>query len=291
MLLKYEQIINEKVDGQQSELEDATKVMVKNAVLGANDSIKEKGKNQLQLGLGGVKMKLNADKKTPKDYLTVRDLTISFIGANLTSKNEPFRFYSKDSDVRTTVYNSYSFAFTYEYQLGGFRSPVFYKIGLGVRSDNFRPKYNKVFTQENNKLEVTDFTRGNLRDTRLNNTYIYIPVDLRFVLNPKYTDYEGVKYLDNRKSQLSIIAGIYGGVRAGSVIYNKYSTEFTKRITERQRLMHGVNDLIFGAKLGIGYGGLNLFIQKDFTPAFNDNAMLKKKYGLQIGIEIANVNF
>ena len=245
----------------------------------------------MQLGLGGVKMKLNADKKTPKDYLTVRDLTISFIGANLTSKNEPFRFYSKDSDVRTTVYNSYSFAFTYEYQLGGFRSPVFYKIGLGVRSDNFRPKYNKVFTQENNKLEVTDFTRGNLRDTRLNNTYIYIPVDLRFVLNPKYTDYEGVKYLDNRKSQLSIIAGIYGGVRAGSVIYNKYSTEFTKRITERQRLMHGVNDLIFGAKLGIGYGGLNLFIQKDFTPAFNDNAMLKKKYGLQIGIEIANVNF
>jgi hypothetical protein len=52
-----------------------------------------------------------------------------------------------------------------------------------------------------------------------------------------------------------------------------------------------MNDIIFGAKLGIGYRGFNLFVQKDLTPTFNDNAQLKKKYGLQIGIEIANVNF
>ncbi|MCS3528813.1 hypothetical protein [Chryseobacterium sp. JUb7] len=76
-----------------------------------------------------------------------------------------------------------------------------------------------------------------------------------------------------------------------NLVYNKYSTEFSNRIVERESVRSGMNDFIFGAKLGIGLGGLNLFIQKDLTPAFNNNAQLKKKYGLQIGLEIANVNF
>lgn len=288
---RYEKIINEKVNAQQNDLEIATKEIVKNAVLGKNDTIQNHGKNEVQLGFNGIKMKVNGEKKEPKDYLHSWDFNISFIGANLTSKDEPFRFYSKASDVRTTVYNSYSIALRYEDQLGGFRSPVFYRIGLGMRSDNFRPKYNQVFSQEEKTLVVKDFTKGNLRDTRLSSTYIYIPADLRFVLNPKYIEHNGVKYLDNKQPQLNIIAGVYAGVRAGSVIYNKYSTEYTKRVVERERVMYGMNDIIFGAKLGIGYGGFNLFVQKDLTPTFNDNAQLKKKYGLQIGIEIANVNF
>jgi hypothetical protein len=288
---RYQEIINSKVDAEKSDLEDATKEMVKNAVMGKNDSVKGFGRNEIQLGLNGLKMKFKGKKKEPKDYLHSWDLNVSFVGTSLTSKDEPFRFYSKDSDIRTTVYNSYSMALRYENQLGGFRSPIFYRIGLGMRSDNFIPKYGRVFSQEDKTLAIADFTKGNLRNTRLNTTYLYVPVDFRFVLNPKYLDYQGVKYLDNKKNQLSLVAGVYGGVRAESIIYNKYSTEYTKKIVERERVMHGMNDIIFGAKFGIGYGGLNLFVQKDLTPAFNNNAQLKNKYGLQIGIEIANVNF
>jgi len=288
---KYQEIINTKVDAEKSDLENATKEMVRDAVLGTNDTVKKHGRNELQLGISGLKMKINGNKKEPKDYLHNWNLTVSFVGANLTSKDEPFRFYNKDSDIRANVYNASSFAVRYENQLGGYRSPLFYRVGLGVRSDQFTPKYGKVFSQENNTLELTDFTKGNLKNTKFNITYVYIPLDFRLVLNPKYIEYDGIKYLDNRKSQISLIAGIYGGVKAGNIIYNKYSTEYSKRIVERERVMHGVNDLIFGAKLGIGLGGFNLFIQKDLTPAFNDNARLSKKYGLQIGLEIANVNF
>jgi hypothetical protein len=287
---KYEQIINEKVDAQQSELEDATKYMVKNAVLGKKDTLHD-GKNEILLGFGGMKMKLNKDKKTPKDYLRNVELSVSLTGANLTSKDQPFAFYNKDSEVRNTVINSSSFTLRYENQVGGFTSPVFYRIGLGVRTDKYVPKYGKVFAQEDNMLFVKDFDRGNLRRTNMTTNYIFVPVDLKFVLNPKYVDYNGVKYLDNKKSQLSIVAGIYGGVRLESVMYNKFSNENSKRIVERERVMQGVNNFVFGGKFGIGYGGFNLFIQKDFTPIFNNDARLNKKYGLQIGIEVANVNF
>jgi ribonucleotide reductase beta subunit family protein with ferritin-like domain len=50
---RYEEMINEKVDAQQSELENATKSMVRSAVLVKKDSL-YLGKNQLELGLGGV---------------------------------------------------------------------------------------------------------------------------------------------------------------------------------------------------------------------------------------------
>ncbi|MDQ0594085.1 hypothetical protein QFZ37_002454 [Chryseobacterium ginsenosidimutans] len=287
---KYELSINEKVDSQKSELEDATREMVKDAVLRPNDSLRN-SKNQMMFGLGGIKIDMDTNKKTPKDYLHTIGYSIYLVGVGFTSKDKPFKFFDKDSDVKNTVFNSSSFVFRYENQLGGFKSPLFYRVGIGYRWDQSKPKYGRVFSQDNNMLTVKDFTKGNLKETHLDNHYIFVPVDFRFVLNPKYIEYEGVKYLDNQKSQFNLIAGVYGGFRVVSNIYNKYSNEFDNRIVERERLTHGVNDFVVGGKLGISYGGFNLYVQKDFTPTFNNNANLTHKYGLQIGIQIMNVNF
>ncbi|REC76395.1 hypothetical protein DRF60_13580 [Chryseobacterium elymi] len=286
---KYQQTINEKVDAQQSELQAATTEMVKNAVFMDRDST---NKNEMWIGLNGLNMKLGQEKKkTPKQSLQTLELSGSMMGTGLTSKNQPFNFYNKDSDTRNTIINSSQMALRYEGQIGGFKSPVFYRAGLGVRFDQYVPKYGKVFKQDDNALFVGDFDRGNLKRTQFNNTYLYIPVDLRFVLNPKYTEYDGVQYLDNKKRQLSLVMGVYGGVKVGSVNYIKYSNENSRRIVERERIMHGVNDFIVGGKFGISYGGLKIFIQKDFTPIFNDSALLKNKYGVQIGIEFVNIIF
>ncbi|WP_131368695.1 hypothetical protein [Chryseobacterium luteum] len=286
---KYQQTINEKIDARQNELQSATKEMVKNAVFMDRDSVK---KNEMWLGLDGLNMKLGQKRgKTPKNSLQTVELSGSIMGTGLTAKNEPFNFYDKNSDTRNTIINSSQMALRYEGQVGGFKSPVFYRIGLGVRFDQYVPKYGKVFKQDNNSLFVDDFDRGNLKKTQFNNTYIYVPVDLRLVLNPKYTEYEGAQYLDNRKKQLSLVLGAYGGVKVGSVNYIKYSNENSRRIVERERIMHGVNDFIVGGKFGISYGGLKVFVQKDFTPIFNDSALLKNKYGVQIGMEFVNVIF
>ncbi|SIQ33226.1 hypothetical protein SAMN05880574_11071 [Chryseobacterium sp. RU37D] len=287
---KYEQSINEKIDAQKSQLEEATRLMVKEAVLDEKNNTK-KGKDQLIFGLGGISVRMDAGKKTPKDYLKSIEYSIALVGAGYTSKDKPFKFFDKDSDVKNTIFNSSSFVIRYENQLGGFMSPVFYRVGVGYRWDQSKPKYDRVFSQDNNVLTIKDFAKGNLEDTHLDNHYIFVPVDFRFVLNPKYIDYKGVKYLDNRKCQFSIIAGVYGGVRIASNMYNQYYNEFDNSIVERETLTHGVNDFVFGGKLGIRYAGFNLYVQKDFTPTFNNNTNLTHKYGLQIGIELLNVNF
>ncbi len=288
---KYEQIINEKVELQKQDLEMATKELVKDAVLRPDTT--KSGRDQFWLGFNGLNMKFNERRKNnnPKNYLQTFELSVGMVGAGLTSKNQPFNFYNKGSDMRNTIIDSWQLTLWYGNQIGGYTSPLFYRFGLGTRSDQYTPKYGLSFKQDEHHLFIADFYRGTLKKSLLYNTYVMIPADLKWVLNPKYKEYEGVKYLDNRKDQLCLILGIYGGVRIGSVNYSKYSNEYSGRIVEREKVMHGVNDFIVGAKLGISYHGFNLFIQKDFTPAFNDNALLKKKYGLQIGIEIASVNF
>lgn len=287
--LKYEKIINVRVDNQKSELENVTKELVQNAVFGKPDTIR-KGKNLLQLGVNGLKMKLNQNnKKTPKDYLHNWSFSYNFSMGNLTSKDKPFGLSSKNSDTEI-VYNSI-FALKYENQVGGFESPIFYNIGLGIRTDRYQTKDNNVFVQKNNVLKLQNFSNGNLKDAFMRNTYVFVPVDFRFVLNPKYKEYNGVKYLDNTKSQLSLIAGIYGGANIGSKIITKYSNENSKSIVDKERVMHGVNDFIVGGKLGVGYKGFNLYIQKDFNPLFNKDAKLMNKNGFQIGIEVASLGF
>jgi len=286
---KYEKIINNKIDAQKSELEEATQEMVKHAVLGKSDTIR-KGKNFLKLGLNGLKMKMNQrNKKEPKDYLHNWSLLYNLSAGNLTSKDKPFGLSSKNSDMNI-VYNS-TLAVKYENQLGHFTSPVFYNIGLGLRTDRYEAKGNNAFLQRNNKLMLEDFSKGELDESIIRNTYIFVPIDFRFVLNPQYTEYKGVKYLDNTKPQLSLIAGVYGGANIGSRMITKYSNVNSSNVMDQERVMQGVNDFIVGGKLGIGYRGFNVYIQKDFNPLFNNDALLKSKNGFQVGIEIANIGF
>jgi len=287
---KYEETINGKIDAHKTAFEEFTRQAVKNAVLKPVDSL-HKDKNQIVFGLGGVSIRMDEDKTKPADYLRRWQYVAAYVGTSYTTKKKPFAFLNNNPDFKNTVFNSAMYVVRYEGQLGSFTSPFFYRLGLGYRNDQSKAKYGKAFTQENLVLDTKEFTKGYLKETHINNHYLFIPVDFKLVLNPKYIEYNGTKYLNNRLSQLSIVAGVYGGVRVASNIYNRYSNDYSKRIVERESINHGVNDIIVGGKLGIGYAGFNVFVQKDFTPAFNNNANVRNKYGLQIGIELLNASF
>jgi len=284
---KYQNILNEKIENEKGSLEDSTKEMVKNIVLHPDKrySLAVDPQNGM-LGIFKKRVKL------PKDYLYSIRLTGSFVFPSLTSEDKPFSIFNKDSDVKRTSNNLSAYtSLRYENQLGKFTSRVFYRTGLGLRVDYFTPENNMVFSQDGKNLFLRDFNKGQLKKTLIYNSYLTVPFELRWVLNPKYTDYEGVKYIDNRKTQLYVTGGFYVGIRTGSTIYNKYSTEYSKKIVDRERVMVGVNNFIAGARIGVGYGGIALFIQKDFTPTFTDEALLNNKYGIQIGFELVSINF
>ncbi|MFY1046442.1 hypothetical protein [Chryseobacterium sp. GP-SGM7] len=282
---KYEQIINEKVDDQKSNLEEATKELVKNSVMG-------KGKMSERVGFAqnNALLSIKDPKRTKKDLLSAVDLNFSLALLNLTNSAGSLNI-ANDSEVKFGNSTSWLLEYRYTGQLGSITSPMFYRIGLGYRSDMFRLADSKVFVKNDNQIFLSDFTRGDLQKSRFINYYLTIPIDFVMVLNPKYTTENNEKMLDNSKGNFRVTAGIYGGYRVLSQNQIVYKNVDGNRVNDTENIKGVVNNFLFGSKISIGYRALNLYVKKDFTPIFNENAKINNKYGIQIGIELLYINF
>ncbi len=284
--LKYEEIINEKVNSEKSDLEDATKEIVKNSVLG-----KDKSTDQIGFAQNNALISFKDSKRTKKEILKTFDVNIAFGYIDLTKSASSFALGSESSQMRFGKSVSAVTEFRFTRQLGSLTSPVFYRFGFGYRGDTFVPKNSQIADFNNNEISLTDFTLGHLKKSRFTNHYIVAPLDFVFVLNPKYTVENGEKMLDNTKGNFRVTAGVYGGVRVLTQNQIIYKNADNHRVVERENIPDMVNDFLFGGKISVGFGALNVFVKKDFTPFFGDNVKINNKYGFQIGLELLYLNF
>jgi hypothetical protein len=216
---------------------------------------------------------------------------VGYAFANLTKDKGSFNPFENDSEMRIGNSHSVEVQFRKDNQLGSFTSPWFIRYGLAYRTDTYMPKRPQVFIQNNSELYIDDFADGRLKRSKLRNVYLTLPVEFQFYLNPKYTEYDGKQYLDVRKKMWKVGLGAYAGINTRSIVKVKYHDTNDKFQKYDYTLDDGVNAFLFGGKFSIGYGGVNLFIKKDLTPIFNDKALLPNKNGIQIGIELANIDF
>ena len=272
---KYEKIINEKIENEKADVEEITKITVNSAVLG--------------------KRIFKSDTIIQKDhmkYLKRNYLDVSYAFLNLTKEKGSINPFEEDSEMRIGKSHSFEIQLRRQRQLFGKTSGTFINYGLAYRSDTYMPKRPQVFVENNQNLMLENFTLGDLKRSKFRNIYITFPVDFQFVLNPKYVDYKGEKYLDAKQKQWKIGVGAYAGINTRSIIKVKYYREEDGKFDKYQdKTDNGVNSFLFGGKLSLSYGGFNIFIKKDFTPIFNDKALLPNKNGIQIGIDITNLSF
>lgn len=284
---KYEAIINGKVADRQSELESATREMVKDAVLGRSRKyslVMDPQSNAL--------LTFKSPEKTYKDLLSRQDFNISFGFMNLTGSAGSLAIGNNESQMKVGKSTSSQFEFRFTRQIGPLTSPVFYRTGFGYRQDIISPEKPKVFVQDlSDAMYLADFTSANLRKSSFRNHYIMVPLDFVFVLDPQYTVENDEKLLDNSKGNFRLAAGIYGGVRVASQNYFVYKNEKNHSVKNVENMPEVANNFIFGGKLSLGYKAINIFIKKDFTPIFNDNAKINNKYGIQIGLELLYIDF
>lgn len=282
--LKYEEIINEKVDSQKSDLENATKEIVKNSVLG-------KGNNTIGFAQNNSLFSFKDPKRTKKELLKTSDMNIALGYIDLTKSASSFALGSKSSQMKFGKSMSSVIEFRFTRQLGTLTSPVFYRFGFGYRGDTFVPKNSQIADFNNNEIVLTDFTGGQLKKSRFTNHYITAPLDFVFVINPKYTVENGEKMLDNTKGNFRVTAGVYGGVRVLTQNQIIYKNADDHRTVDRENIPDIVNNFLFGGKLSVGFGALNVFVKKDLTPFFGDKVKINNRYGFQIGLELLYINF
>lgn len=287
---KYETIINDKIENERQQLEDITKTAVTNSVYNTKpDTLKNK--NVMVFGTSGLSIKIKKKDKSPKEYINTSAVSVGYAFANLTKDKGSFNPFENDSEMRIGNSHSVEVQFRKDKQLGSFTSPWILRYGLAYRTDTYMPKRPEVFVQENSQLYLEDFQEGSLKRSKLRNVYLTLPIEFQLYLNPKYTEYDGKQYLDVRKKMWKVGLGAYAGINTRSIVKVKYYNESDNFKKYDYTLDDGVNAFLFGGKFSLGYGGVNLFIKKDFTPIFNNKANLPNKNGIQIGIEIANIDF
>ena len=227
------------------------------------------------------------DLNNPKTYY--QKIAYIFSVSMLNYTNDKLFDFSSDKQLKNGY--SGSILFRYENQLGKLESPFFYRLGLGWRFDITETKGNDSFYQDRNNLGLQDFALGKLKNSSLKADYIYVPLELQWVANPKYTEYKGDRYLDNSKKQLRFGVGVYGGYLVNNKILTNYKNEFGNKVYSRESIDNGFNKFLFGGKFSVGYAGFNLYVMKDFTPIFNNKANFENKSASQIGIDFYGIIF
>ena len=288
---KYETIINDKIENERQQLEDITKETVRESIYEKPFNGKKASQTELSLGGKGLSISINKNDKSPEQYINTSALNVAYAFANLTKDKGSFNPFENDSEMRIGNSHSVEVQFRKDKQLGSFTSPWVLRYGLAYRTDTYMPKRPQVFVQNDSQLYLEDFQEGNLKRSKLRNVYLTLPIEFQLYLNPKYTEYDGKQYLDVRKKMWKVGLGAYAGINTRSIVKVKFHNENDKFKKYDYTLDDGVNAFLFGGKFSLGYGGVNLFIKKDFTPIFNNKANLPNKNGIQIGIEIANIDF
>lgn len=287
--LRYEEIINEGIDKQKQEYEEITGKTVKRALF-LNDSSKNdkpfRTSRSALLDLSYEEPEYE-DPENPENYLKTFGYVAGFSMLNFTDKK--FIDFSEGRELKNTT--SGNFSLRYENQLGKSSSPVFYRLGVGWRFETARPSNSKIFAQDQNNLYITEFAGNNFKRAWLRTDYLYIPIDAVFVLNPKFKDYNGKKYIDNTKKQLRLGIGLYGGVKINDRIHLQYKNDFGNNVYVREGVSKGLNSLLFGGKISLEYYGFNIYIMKDFTSVFNNDAQIRNKRAVQIGMDLWSLTF
>lgn len=287
--IRYEAIINDEISKQKDEYEEITGKTVRRALFKKNSTTK----NNLFRTARGALLDLTFEQpqydepEDPKNYLQSFGYVAGISVINYSDSN--FFDFSKGKDLENSL--TVNFSVRYENQLGKTTSPVFYRLGLGWRFDTTVSTNNRIFAQDDKNLYITEFTGNNFKNAWLRTDYIYVPVEAIFVLNPKYKDYNGIKYIDNTKKQLRVGIGLYGGVKINDRLHLQYKNEFGNKMYIREGVSRGLNPFIFGGKISIEYFGFNIYVMKDFTSVFNNEALINSKKSIQIGIDLWALTF
>lgn len=291
---KYETIINDKIESQRSKMDSITKSTVVASVFGISTKNNTQNNKNYSISTGFIDIDVNTkngEKKNPKDLINTSSLSLNYGLLNLTKEKGSINPFEEDSQMRIGNSHSFELQFRRDLQLGSTSSPWFLRYGFAYRTDTYMPKRPLVFVQNQQDLSLENFENGKLKRSKLRNVYLTLPVEFQFLINPKYTEYEGQSYIDGRKKTWKIGVGAYAGLNTRSIVKVKYYNPEGKFDKYQYTLDEGVNSFLFGGKLTLGYGSLNLFIKKDFTPIFNDKAQISHKNGIQVGIELVNLDF
>jgi hypothetical protein len=187
-----------------------------------------------------------------------------------------------NSDFRYWGSHFYEWGFTSNTRLFKNDNLLHLKYGMSVMYNNLRPTDNRVFVTNGNQTYLENF-QYNLKDSRLRNVYLTLPLHLEFDFT-KTKDKDGKKVFRTHESVRFGIGG-YAGVRVKSKQKLCYEIDGND-ISVKEKGDFNVNDFTYGLSTYIGYGETSLYLKYDLNPMFKDNAIKQNNISLGVRFDL-----
>ena len=155
-------------------------------------------------------------------------------------------------ETKTWGSNFWDIGLKFKTRIGGANSKVSAVYGLSYLLNSFEFANDAKITMVNNAPKFVK-EEGATKNTELNVGYLMIPVGLDFKIG--------------KKGKFGV--GGYGGYRVRSV-QNIDKKDGNESIDERRKGNYGLNDLMYGASVKVGVGGLVLTGRYNLSPLFKD---------------------
>ena len=184
-----------------------------------------------------------------------------------------------NSDFRYWGSHFYELGWTYNTRIFKNDNLLHFKYGVSVQYNNLRATDNRYFV-ENGKQTNLETASINLKDSRLRNVNLVIPLYLEFDTSPKQVKDNKSIYKIHQGFRFGFGGFVGANLKTKQIL--KYDNPFGHSVTEKSKGDFNVNDFVYGLGAYIGCQGTSLYVKYDLNPLFTDN--LVDQNNLSVGV-------
>jgi hypothetical protein len=183
------------------------------------------------------------------------------LGIGLTGMKQGTPTPTLSPEYKTWGSNYWDLGLKFKTRIGGATSPAAITYGLTYLLNSFETTNDVKIAMDNNAPVFAKAEKA--KSTELNIGYVTLPLGLEFKIG--------------KKGKFGV--GAYGGYRVRAVQNIKYRAD-NEDIDEKRKGNYGLNDLMYGASVKIGVGGLVLNGRYNLSSVFKENTIYKNLYNI-----------
>ncbi|MFC4817843.1 hypothetical protein [Flavobacterium sp. GCM10023249] len=187
------------------------------------------------------------------------------------------------SDFRYWGSHFYELGWTYNTRIFKNNNLLHFKYGLSLQYNNLRPTDNRYFVENGNQTNL-QAASINLKDSRLRNVNLVLPLYLEFDASPKTMDKDKAVYKIHQSFRFGLGGFVGANLKTKQIV--KYDDEFGNSVTSKTKGDFNVNDFVYGLGAYIGHKGTSLYVKYDMNPLFNKNLVDQNNISLGVRFDM-----
>jgi hypothetical protein len=187
------------------------------------------------------------------------------------------------SDFRYWGSHFYELGWTYNTRIFKNDNLLHFKYGLSLQYNNLRATDNRFFVENGKETELVS-SGINLKDSRLRNVNLVLPLYLEFDTSPKKMDKDKPVYKIHQGFRFGFGGFVGANLKTKQIL--RYDNPSGHSVIEKAKGDFNVNDFVYGLGAYAGFEGTSLYVKYDLNPLFKNNPVDQNNISLGIRFDM-----